>query len=129
MPFKRAFTPNPKDRESITSIQWGKMKKYSDKINMFLYMFILYENNNIEHENLRKKMNINLNWKLILAHHRVYEYVIVHELCHIGCWNHSQQFWNRVASILPDYQTRKNELKRISEFLSAFNFSKLSDGN
>ncbi len=75
------------------------------------------------------KMNINLNWKLILAHHRVYEYVIVHELCHIGCWNHSQQFWNRVASILPDYQTRKNELKRISEFLSAFNFSKLSDGN
>lgn len=74
------------------------------------------------------KMNINLNWKLIIAHHRVYEYVIVHELCHIGCWNHSQQFWNRVASIMPDYQSRKNELKIISELLSAFDFSKLLDG-
>ncbi len=71
------------------------------------------------------KMNVNLNWKLITVHHRVYEYVIVHELCHMGCWNHSQQFWNRVASILPDYKDRKDELKRISAFLSAFDFSKL----
>jgi predicted metal-dependent hydrolase len=51
--------------------------------------------------------------------------VIVHELCHLGCWNHSQQFWNRVAAILPDYKDRKDELKRISAFLSAFDFSKL----
>jgi hypothetical protein len=71
------------------------------------------------------KMNVNLNWKLIIAPHRVYEYVIVHELCHLGCWNHSQQFWNRVAAILPDYKDRKDELKQISAFLSAFDFSKL----
>jgi len=71
------------------------------------------------------KMNVNLNWKLIIAPRRVYEYVIVHELCHIGCWNHSQQFWNRVATILPDYKDRKAALKKISGFLSAFDFSKL----
>ncbi|MFW6263666.1 MAG: M48 family metallopeptidase [Thermotogota bacterium] len=75
------------------------------------------------------KLNINLNWKLIITHHRVYEYVIVHELCHIGCWNHSQQFWNRVAAILPDYKSRKEELKQISGFLAAFDFSKLETGS
>lgn len=71
------------------------------------------------------KLNINLNWRLIMAHKRVYEYVIVHELCHLGCWHHGKPFWNKVESILPDYRVRKNELKRISEFLFAFDFSKL----
>ena len=71
------------------------------------------------------KLNINLNWKLIIANHRVYEYVIVHELSHLGCWNHSALFWNRLSSIMPDYQDRKNELKEISHFLSAFEFSTL----
>ena len=71
------------------------------------------------------RMNINLNWKLIIANHRVYEYVIVHELSHLGCWNHSSQFWNRVSSIMPDYQDRKTELKKISTFLSSFEFTNL----
>ena len=71
------------------------------------------------------KMNINLNWRLIIAHERLYEYVIVHELCHLGCWHHGKQFWNRVASILPDYRVRKTELKEISDFLFAFDFSKI----
>ena len=72
------------------------------------------------------KMNINLNWRLIIANERIYEYVIVHELSHLGCWHHGTQFWNRVASILPDYRVRKKELKDIANFLFAFDFSKIN---
>jgi predicted metal-dependent hydrolase len=71
------------------------------------------------------KLNLNLNWRLILAEKGVYEYVLVHELCHLGCWNHSEVFWKRVEAILPDYKPRKARLKSVSDFLSSFEFDKI----
>ena len=38
------------------------------------------------------------------------EYVVVHELAHFLVPNHSEEFWNIVASVLPDYKTRRNIL-------------------
>lgn len=35
------------------------------------------------------------------------EYVVVHELAHIKEMNHSQKFYDVVASVLPDYKRRK----------------------
>ncbi|HNS17820.1 MAG TPA: SprT family zinc-dependent metalloprotease [Bacteroidales bacterium] len=50
-------------------------------------------------------------WRLILTPETVIDYVVVHELCHTVEKNHSQRFWNKVASILPDYKERKRILK------------------
>jgi len=55
--------------------------------------------------------DINLNWLLILAPPSVFEYVMVHELCHIRERNHSRQFWNLVAKHLPNYQQQRDWLK------------------
>lgn len=55
--------------------------------------------------------DINLNWLLILAPSEVFEYVVVHELCHIKERNHSSRFWGLVAEHLPDYQQRRRWLK------------------
>ena len=44
---------------------------------------------------------INLNWRLILAPEPVFEYVVVHELCHLRVRNHQKEFWQLVAQILP----------------------------
>ncbi len=38
------------------------------------------------------------------------EYVIVHELCHLHHANHSQAFWQTVATAMPDYQHWHNRL-------------------
>lgn len=40
------------------------------------------------------------------------DYVIVHELAHIRHKNHSHAFYQFVASILPDYKSREQLLKR-----------------
>lgn len=56
--------------------------------------------------------DININWLLIMAPEEVLEYVVVHELCHIKVKNHSSQFWSLVAEHLPDYQNRRNWLKK-----------------
>ena len=55
--------------------------------------------------------DINLNWLLILAPTEVFEYVVVHELCHIQVRNHSADFWSLVAAQLPNYKQQKIWLK------------------
>ncbi|MFI3155090.1 MAG: SprT family zinc-dependent metalloprotease [Methylococcaceae bacterium] len=56
--------------------------------------------------------DININWLLIIAPPEVLEYVVVHELCHIRIRNHSAHFWALVGEHLPDYQSRRQWLKR-----------------
>ncbi|TAN70658.1 MAG: M48 family peptidase [Methylobacter sp.] len=56
--------------------------------------------------------DININWLLIIAPPEVLEYVVVHELCHIKIRNHSAHFWTLVAEHLPDYQSRRQWLKK-----------------
>ena len=51
--------------------------------------------------------NLNFNFRLILAPLEVLDYVVVHELCHRRQMNHSTQFWQEVAQVLPDYRKRK----------------------
>ena len=54
---------------------------------------------------------LSFNYRLMLAPPRVLDYVVVHELCHLTYMNHSKDFWNKVASILPDYKDYRKWLK------------------
>ena len=55
-----------------------------------------------------------LNWRLIQAPPALIDYVVVHELAHLREPNHSPRFWRRVASVLPDYEERRQTLRRES---------------
>jgi len=51
---------------------------------------------------------ISLAWNIIMAPEKILDYLIVHELCHMVHHNHSAQYWDLVATILPDHrQSRK----------------------
>lgn len=63
------------------------------------------------------KGNLNFSWRLVFYPSAVLDYVVVHELSHIGNMNHSCRFWRRVASILPDYQVRQRYLHEHSYIL------------
>jgi len=58
-----------------------------------------------------EKGNLNFNYKIASLPQRTADYIIVHELCHLGEFNHSQKFWNLVARAVPDYLQIRNELK------------------
>lgn len=60
-----------------------------------------------------KKGNLNFNYRIALLPERLIDYIVVHELCHLGEFNHSQNFWNLVAQTIPDFAERRAELKKI----------------
>ncbi len=55
---------------------------------------------------------LQFNWLLAMAPPAVFEYVIVHELCHLQHFNHSRAFWRLVASVLPDYMEQRRWLQQ-----------------
>lgn len=46
---------------------------------------------------------ISFNWKLIMAPREALDYVVIHELCHLYEFNHSEKFWQRVKRYQRDY--------------------------
>jgi predicted metal-dependent hydrolase len=54
--------------------------------------------------------NLQFNYKLTFVPPRTFDYVIVHELCHLKEHNHSERFWKLVAKIIPDYKTVRKSL-------------------
>ena len=61
---------------------------------------------------------LSFNYRLIFAPPKVLDYVVVHELCHLTHMNHSKDFWNMVASVMPDYKESKSWLKEHGQELN-----------
>jgi len=55
--------------------------------------------------------DISFNWRIIVAPHRIADYVVVHELSHLVKHDHSEDFWKTIERVLPDYRERKEWLK------------------
>ncbi len=64
------------------------------------------------------KNNLIFNYKLFMLPRRVQDYVIIHELCHTLCHNHSPAFWKLVSEFVPDYKELRAELRNY-DFLTA----------
>ena len=54
---------------------------------------------------------LSFNYRLIFAPPKILDYVVVHELCHLTHMNHSKDFWDMVASVMPDYKLCRAWLK------------------
>ena len=57
--------------------------------------------------------NLNFNYKIAFLPPELQEYLIVHELCHLGFFNHSKEFWALVAQTVPEYQMLRKKLKEV----------------
>jgi predicted metal-dependent hydrolase len=55
---------------------------------------------------------IRLNWRLIHLKMEMVDYVVVHELSHLHHMDHSPQFWDVVARVMPDHIERRRALKQ-----------------
>ncbi|WP_162008054.1 M48 family metallopeptidase [Heliorestis convoluta] len=64
------------------------------------------------------RKNLNFSWRLILMPPTVMDYVIVHELCHLGEMNHSPMFWYRVSVMMPQYERYRQILREEGTYMA-----------
>ncbi len=64
------------------------------------------------------KNGLCFSWRLALTPPSCVDYVVVHELCHMKEHNHSPSFWRQVEEVLPDYPSRRDELKKYGRLLA-----------
>lgn len=61
--------------------------------------------------------NVRLNWRIVQASARLIDYVVAHELVHLKFPDHTRWFWASLGKVMPDYEARKEELRRLGSAL------------
>lgn len=79
----------------------------------FKYKNISIKNQKTRWGSCSKSGNLNFNYKIALLSDKLADYLVVHEISHLGEFNHSAKFWSLVSKTIPDYETVRKELKGI----------------
>ena len=85
---------------------------YFNKFYNFEINRIAIKNTSTRWGSCSSKKNLNFNYKIIYLRPALADYLIVHELCHLGRLNHSKEFWALVSKTIPDYVSINKELRR-----------------
>lgn len=85
--------------------------EHFNKFYNFKYNKVTVRNQSTRWGSCSKSGNLNFNYKLALLPENLVDYVVVHELCHLGEFNHSKNFWDLVARTVPDFKERRQELR------------------
>jgi predicted metal-dependent hydrolase len=80
-----------------------KVREYSKELGVDIQKIIIKNLRN-RWGSVTKEGIVNLNLHLLKAPHKIIDYIIVHELCHVLIKGHSYRFWNYVRQIIPDYK-------------------------
>ncbi len=57
------------------------------------------------------KKNLNFNYKIVFLPPELRDYIIVHEICHLGELNHSKNFWQLVGKQVPGHKALRKQIK------------------
>ena len=63
---------------------------------------------------------LSFSWRLVVAPPSILTYVVLHELCHLREFNHSQAFWQLVESIRPDWRESADWLREHGHELRSY---------
>lgn len=59
------------------------------------------------------KGNLSFNYKIAALPTHIADYIIVHEVCHLGVMNHSKKFWDIVSETVPDHVDIRRQLRQM----------------
>jgi hypothetical protein len=84
---------------------------YFNQFYGFTYNRVSIKNHKSRWGSCSSKGNLNFNYKIIFLPENAFDYIIVHELCHLKELNHSKRFWDLVAKATPNYKDIRKQLK------------------
>jgi len=122
-PYKnqRLIKSGRRDYLANKQLAWDlvKAKIYQlNKIYGFTYNKINIKNQKTRWGSCSKQGNLNFNYQVVRLPPSLLEYLVAHELCHLGQMNHSARFWELVARAIPDYKQKRRQLRQVGVFAS-----------
>ncbi len=97
-------------KESARKLVYERLEYFNQFYN-FKYNKVAIRNQKTRWGSCSRRGNLNFSYRLALMDPRLADYIIVHELCHLKEFNHSQNFWDLVAQQFPDYKELRKKLK------------------
>lgn len=116
-------TPKKYEKKIIKAVIWKfyrqqteekveeLVKKYSKRLGIALPKFMI-KNQYKRWGSCTSKNQLIFNFRLSMAPVSQVEYVVAHEICHTKIKDHSSEYWKRLKSVLPEYEARKEALKK-----------------
>lgn len=99
-------------KESARELVHSRLEHWNNHYK-FKYGQVSVRNQRSRWGSCSKKGNLNFNFRIAELPLHLADYIIIHELCHLGEFNHSQKFWDLVGQTLPEHLKLREELKRI----------------
>lgn len=120
------FVEKPSNREGVKQLLAGwyrdhALKKFNNSIDRQLRLFKTYkiERPKLVVRRMSKRWGsctangtLVINPEIIKAPSMCIDYVITHELCHLICHNHDNQFYRLQSRIMPDWERWKIKLEK-----------------
>jgi predicted metal-dependent hydrolase len=101
-----------KHKEQARELINEAIEKYNPVYN-FKYNQVRIKNQKTRWGSCSENGNLNFSYRLVHMPKRMAEYIVVHELCHLGQLNHSKKFWQLVEMTFPDYKVIEKQLKKV----------------
>lgn len=111
LPLSGSGLTEAEARQQALSLATGRLSHWN-QFYRFFYNRIFIKTYKRKWGSCSRQRNLNFNYRIIFLPPELADYIIVHELCHLGEMNHSRRFWNLVAKTMPDYLTRRRSLRR-----------------
>jgi predicted metal-dependent hydrolase len=96
-------------RKQAQAILSARVAEYAAKYG-FSYRQVKITSARTRWGSCNSKGTLSFPWRLVMAPLPVIDYVVVHELVHTREHNHGPHFWQKVAAIVPDFQTKRKWL-------------------
>lgn len=91
----------------------GRLRHFNT-VYKFSWNTVTIKNTSSRWGSCSKQKNLNFNYRIIYLPKELADYLVVHELCHLGELNHSANFWKLVEKSIPNYRDLRKRLKNIA---------------
>ncbi len=89
----------------------NKKIDYFNQFYNFKYGRISVRNQKTRWGSCSRQGNLNFSYRIFFLPENLIDYIVVHELCHLGEFNHSKDFWLLVQKTIPEYLSIRHKLR------------------
>lgn len=106
---RKDYLNNKKRARELVELKLGQF----NKIYNFSYNRIAIRDQKTRWGSCSSKKNLNFNYRIVFLSEKLADYLVVHELCHLGEMNHSRRFWELTERAIPDSRKIAKELRKL----------------